>query len=243
MSRVTAVSPPRSASLRPRMRQALLALVLAQLFTLLGCSTLWDRVRENERMFALKSARTQTGRGQCAAGLESLDRAQARIDLGPYSREATVARARCYDKLGLTELASAHRRMITDFYTDEPMAFPSPDGNSVFRVKSIPPGALARPPSWLKIQPPRYTEYAKRSKIVGRVIVSFEIAGNDRPRKVRVLEMSHPLLASWAVEAVASAEPKRKEDSPEIARGTQFITTFLFTYRWAGQEEEWEGDS
>lgn len=231
----------------PRLsRLILFVALLLVLLSAAGCRSMWDSVREKERLFALESARTQTGRGQCADGLTSLDRAQARFDLGPYSRESTVARTRCYEKLGLDELAAAHRRMMTDFYTDEPMAYPKLDGSSVFRVKQVSPGLIARTPSWLKILPPRYTDYAKRSKIIGRVIVSFELARNDRPRKIRVLEMPHPLLATWAIEAIASAEAKRKEGSPDIAPGTQFITTFRFTYRWAGEqvdEKTWAEDS
>jgi hypothetical protein len=225
--------------LRLLMPIAVVALFASQV----GCASMWNQVRESERMMALETARTQTGRGQCHAALSSLDRSQARTDIGPYSRESTIARARCYDKIGQTQLAAAHRRLINDFYTDEPMAYPEPDGNSVFRAKNIKPSPLTARPYWLKLNAPRYTEYAKRSKIVGRVIVVFELAGNDRPRKIRVLEMPHPLLATWAIEAVAAAEPKRKKDSPDLVPGTQYIATFLFQYRWAGEEEEWDGDS
>ena len=202
-----------------------------------GCSTMWDRVRERERMFALEAARTETRRGQCQRALESLDRAEARLDLGAYAREATLARIRCYEKLGMSEIARANRRLVDDFYSAEPMAYPDEAGGSVFRVKSIEPGGFERPPGWLKIAPPRYTPYAQRSKIVGRVVIAFELAGNDRPRKIRVLEMPHPLLASWAIEAVALAESKKKKDSPVLLPGGQYITTFLFEWRWAREEQ------
>jgi len=216
------------------LRKMLIGLVALTLgASLVSCATMWERVREQERLFALDAARTQTGRGQCPNGLRSLDRAQARIDLGAYSRESTVARARCYEKLGLTEFAAAHRRMVDDFYTDQPMAYPAPDGASVFRVKTVPAGGFSRPPSWLKMPAPRYTPYAQRSKIVGRVVVSFELAGNDKPRKIRVLEMPHPLLATWAIEAVASAQPKKKDGTPDLMPGGRYVTTFLFEWRWA----------
>ena len=45
--------------------------------------------------------------------------------------------------------------------------------------------------------------------------------------------MSHPLLATWAVEAVVQAKPKKKKDSPELMPGGRFFTTFVFEYRWA----------
>lgn len=211
----------------------LLALLL--ILPALGCRSMWDRVRENERVYAVETARTQTGRGQCRQALSSLDRAQARLDLGLYARESTLARMRCYQKLDQDELAAAHRRLIDDFYTDEPMAIPDATNASVFRVASVPSGSFDRPPSWLEIPRPRYTPYAQRSDIIGRVVVSFELGGNDRPRKIRVLEMPHPLLASWAIEAVAAAKPsqRKKKNAPTLMPGGRFLTTFVFEWRWA----------
>lgn len=241
------LSPPRSTSPRASRARARHAATIALLALIVlgqaGCRTIWDRVRERERMFALETARTQTGRGQCARGLASIDRAQARLDLGAYARESTVARVRCYEKLGFSELAQAHRRLVTDFYTDEPMAYPEADGSSVFRVKTVPASGFERPPSWLKVPAPRYSPYSQRSKIVGRVVVSFELAGNDRARKIRVLEMPHPLLATWAIEAIAAAEPKKKEGSPTVMPGGRYVTTFVFQWRWAKEAPEEELDS
>lgn len=235
---------PRSDRARTeRSRTRLLPLALLLALGALGCQTFWDGARERERLFALENARTQTGRGQCQAALASLDRAQARLDLGLYARESTLARARCYDKLGWTELATAHRRLATDFYTDEPMALPAADGSSVFRVKQVNEGGYSRPPSWLKLPPPRYSPYAQRSKIVGRVVVSFELAGNDKPRRIRVLEMPHPLLATWAIEAISLGDPKKKPDSVLLMPGGRYVTTFLFEWRWAKEEPEAPFDS
>ena len=215
----------------------LVALVLS------GCGTMWDRVREQERMFALDSARTQTNRGQCASALRSLDRAEAKVDLGPYAREATLSRQRCYEKIGEQEVAAAHRRLIDDFYTDKPMALPEPDGSSVFRVKALSSDAFERPPSWLEIPSPRYTPYAQRSKIAGRVVIAFDLNKNGRPQRIRVLEMSHPLLASWAIEAVASAKPSKKEKGSNLLMpGGRFATTFVFEWHWAKEEPASEFD-
>ena len=215
----------------------LVALVLS------GCGTMWDRVREQERMFALDSARTQTNRGQCASALRSLDRAEARIDLGPYAREATLSRQRCYEKIGQQEAAAAHRRLIDDFYTDQPMALPEPDGSSVFRVKALPSDGFERPPNWLEVPSPRYTPYAQRSKIVGRVVIAFDLNKNGRPQRIRVLEMNHPLLASWAIEAIASAKPSKKEKGPSpLMPGGPFVTTFVFESHWAKEEPTSEFD-
>lgn len=237
-------TPTKNARQHARGGTALFALMLAGVVLGgIGCQSMWDRHRESERMFALDNARTHTQRGQCAKALSELDRAQARIDLGPYARESTRARARCYDKLELNEMAAAHRRMIQDFYTEEPLAYPEADGSSIFRVRSVPSGGFDRPPSWLKIAAPRYPEYARRSKITGRVVVSFELAGNDTPRAIRVLEMPHPLLATLAIEAIAQAKPRKKAGAPELMPGGRFVTTFAFEYRWAKEVPQEDLDS
>ncbi len=232
------VSPARASLVRLR-RPLALALVIS----LAGCVSVWDRVRENERGMSVDSARTEAKRGQCAEALESLDRAQARIDLGPYARESTLTRARCYEKLGLDTMAYAHRRLIDDFYTEEPMAYPAADGTSVFRVTSLPEGGFERPPGWLAFPEPRYSPYAQRSKIVGRVVVAFELASNDTPRNIRVLEMPHPLLATWAAEAVSRARPKKKPAGANLMPGGRYVVTFVFEWRWAKQAPEEDLDS
>jgi hypothetical protein len=227
-----------------RSRHAIrIALVVSLALSQAGCANFWEANRERERMFALNNARTQTKRGQCESALASLDRAQARIDLGQYARESTLARVRCYEKLGLNEFASAQRRLITDFYTDEPMAIPDPDGTSIFRVKTLSDKGYDRPPHWLQFPAPRYSPYAQRSKIVGRVVVAFELASSNTPRKIRVLEMPHPLLATWAIEAVASGQPKKKEGTTVLMPGGRYVTTFVFEWRWAKEAQEEEFDS
>ena len=156
---------------QPRAIARIRLVALAALLVLAsgGCKTLWKNIREGERNSAARYARTQAQRGQCVEALDSLDRAQARLDLGGYARESTLARSRCYDKLGMQELASGHRRLIADFYTDEPFAYPEADGSSVFRAKGIDPLAYQRPPSALEIPAPRYSPYASRSRIVGAI--------------------------------------------------------------------------
>ena len=223
---------------RPGLLLRAIALVWILVLGSGGCRTMWQKVRESERHNAIRNARTQAQRGQCADALEALDRAQARLDLGGYSRESTLARLRCYEKMGLQELASGHRRLVEDFYTAEPFANPAADGSSVFRVEGIDPLDYGRPPSALKVPAPRYTPYASRSKIVGRVIIGFQLAGNGRPTRLRVLEMPHPLLASWSLEAVAQAGLKKGTDPASLPRDRKFIATFYFQWRWAEDEEE-----
>jgi hypothetical protein len=210
--------------------------VLAALFLLLvtssACNLMWRRVSERERLYAVESARHEIESGHCVGGLESLDRAEAKLDIGLFAREAVESRSRCYEKLGMQELATAHRRLLSDFYTTEPMALPDADGSSVFRVSNSSVSKYELPPGWLKMESPRYSEYARRAKIVGRVIVAFNLAKDGKPRRIRVLEMPHPLLASWAIEAIARSEPKEKR-KPVILPGVRYFASFNFEWRWA----------
>jgi TonB family protein len=218
-----------------RISPALLTVAAIGLFSVIGCGSMWEKVRENERGYAVANARNDAKRGKCAEALEGLERAEAIMSIDRFAIEATQIRIRCYEKLELPEQQSAHRRLLDDFYSEEPMAFPAADGSSVFRVAEGAPVRFDRPPSWLSIERPRYTPYAQRSKIVGRVVISFGLAENGRPTRIRVLEMPHPLLASWAIEAVANAKPKRKGQVPIIESERTYVTTFNYEWRWADE--------
>ena len=215
---------------------AMIATLSFILVTQSSCGVMWQRVREQERAFAVDSARNQMRHGKCDAALRSLDRAQATLNIGIYARESTAMRASCYEKLGLTELAIAHRRLLTDFYENASIPVPEPNGSTVFRVADITFDNYNRPPSRLKIAVPRYSGYARRSGIIGRVVISFELSAGGRPRKIRVLEMPHPLLASWAIEATAQAK-FRKTESALLLQGENYLTVFDFEWRWARKED------
>lgn len=231
--------PKRFAFLRPALQlgwAATLPILLVTLITQSGCRGMWQQIRESERTSSMESARDQARRGKCAAALNSLDRAQASLNIGVYARESTVTRARCYKELGHTELAAAHRRLLTDFYENEPMAIPEPDGSSVFRVANATFDGFNRPPSGLRIAAPRYNAYARRSGIIGRVVVSFDLASDGRPRMIRVVEMPHPLLASWAIEAVAQAN-FRANQKPLLVPGEHYLSRFDFEWHWAKEKK------
>jgi hypothetical protein len=199
---------------------------------------MWQRVRENERAYAANQARTELERGHWREALRSLDRAQARLDLGPYARESTQGRIRCYEGLELRALSRAHHRLIEDFYTGEEQALPEADGSSIFRVADMDPADYEPPPSWLAIPSPRYSPYARRSKIVGRVVVGFELAKDGSPTRLRVLEMPHPLLASWALEALALSQPDEEGERQALMPGGRYVTTFRFHWHWAEDDKE-----
>lgn len=229
--------PARPAAIPSLLLAALLVLLVSTSF---GCRSMWNKVRENERTFALENARNNAKRGRCAEALSDLDRAEAIMAIDRFAIESLNIRIRCYEKLGLMELRSAHRRLLDDYYREEPMAFPAADGSSVFRAEEGAPTRFERPPTWLQIARPRYTPYAQRSKIVGRVVVAFSLGQNGRTTNLHVLEMPHPLLASWAIEAVAGAKPRRgmKDKVPVVESSRVFVTTFNFEWRWADEPAE-----
>lgn len=235
--------PARPASVPLVLSAALFALLLV--LGTSGCRSMWNKVRENERTFALENARSNAKRGRCADALADLDRAEAIMAIDRFAIESLQIRIRCYEKLGLMELRSAHRRLLDDYYAQEPMAFPAADGSSVFRAETGAPTRFDRPPTWLKIARPRYTPYAQRSKLVGRVVVAFSLGANGKTTDIHVLEMPHPLLASWAIEAVAGAKPARgmKDKVPVVESSRVFVTTFNFEWRWADEPADAQSSS
>jgi len=212
-------------------------LLAAALSSGLACSGLSNRLRERERVYAVEMARTQTERGQCVEALESLDRAQARLDLGPYARESIQARVKCYAELGLDELARGHRRLLEDFYSDESQPLSDGEGSPIFRVGDIDPALLEPVPRVLRLEEPRISPSASRSRLVGRVVVSFAIGSDGQPTDLRVLEMPHPLLATWAMEAVARSKVVKKADRSVLIPGRLHVTTFAFESHWNDQPE------
>jgi len=210
-----------------------LALLALLLLAGSGCAPMWGKLRENQRLYAVDSARNHAKRGDCGATLAALDRAEARLDIGSFGREATAMRKRCYEQLERLSVSRAHQRLLDDFYTSKNPAYPNADGTSIFRVRQLPHADFERPPSAIKIEPPRYSEYAKRSKIVGRVVIAFELSKQDRPRAIQVLEMPHPLLASWAIEAVARSGRDGKAKQAFLPPGGHYLVTFAFEYRFA----------
>jgi hypothetical protein len=207
-----------------------------------GCATLWDRVRENERLTAVESARTYSKRGSCVKAIDALNRATARLDIGIFGKEATTLRTTCYERLGEPQLQYAHLRLLEDFYPDGNPALPAADGSSVFRVAEVPDVEFEKMPDALLVSPPHYSEAARRSYMTGRVVISFELTSEDTAKSIRVLEMPHPLLASWAIEAIAKLRRDGRKKDALIAPGGHYVATFAFEYRWADEGQQVEAD-
>jgi hypothetical protein len=225
-----------NAGLRSSVRVALIAILTFVVVTPIGCTSMWQAVRRREHAYSVESARAYARAGKCEPALKSLDRAQASLNIGPFARESTVIRARCYEKLGLEELASAHRRLLTDFFVKEPISALGPDESPVLRVADVDLDDHRPPPSSLKIAQPRYNSFAGRSGLVGRVVIAFDLSEDGKPTKIRVLEMPHTLLATWAIEALVESRI-RKKARPWIAPAEHYLTVLSFTWRWAKQTE------
>lgn len=224
------------AELGPSVRIALIAILTLVAGTQISCGSMWQQVREGERVVAAKSAHNYARNGKCGPALLSLDRAQATLKLGSYARESTTMRTRCYEKLGLTKLASAHLRLLADFYDQKPIAVGGQDGPPALRVADVIQRPHVPPPSSMKIPRPRYESPAQRSGIVGRVVIAFDLSRDGRPTMIRVLEMPHPLLATWAIEAIAESRLRRTKE-PTIQSGKRYVTILNFEWRWAKESQ------
>jgi hypothetical protein len=53
---------------------------------------------------------------------------------------------------------------------------------------------------------------------------------------IRVVEMPHPLLASWAIEAVAQAN-FRANQKPLLVPGEHYLSRFDFEWHWAKEKK------
>jgi hypothetical protein len=198
-----------------------------------GCAPLWNKVRENEREHAVASSRSLVKRGKCDRALSALSRAEATLEIGAYAVEATRLRMNCYQRQGRHAAARAHERLLNDFYGKKNPAYPKKDGSSVFRVATLPDIEFQKPPMALRLASPEYSPYARRSKIVGRVVIAFELTANAEPKAIRVLEMPHPLLASWAIEAIERSGRGKKYENALIPTGNRYVATYSFEYHFA----------
>ncbi|MAI80179.1 MAG: hypothetical protein CL917_14620 [Deltaproteobacteria bacterium] len=186
-----------------------LLLLLLMAISSLGCGSFWASVREGERSRAQSQANTYFKDGRCDRVLRKLDRSEAAQDIGRYGAVATYQRAVCLEKLGAKQSGWANYRMLLDFYPDDSVASLARDAlpkeGASPSISQLRAEVASLPmPSQIKIPSPRYTDTAERSGMVGDIVVTFMITGDRRISDIRVVQMDHPLLASWAIEAVSN---------------------------------------
>jgi hypothetical protein len=190
-----------------------------------------------ERGFATSHARELARRGDCEDALRSIERSQSTANLGGYAAESTYMKARCLERLGRTEEALAHLRMIHDFYPDSSyMHAIDPKRRADFEA-TRPEGAPPASPAGVRMPRVRYERHAERSRITGPVLLQYTINREGRAERIRVLRAAHPMLASWAIESVAALEVK-KSDRARMQLPLHGGTAFDFQTVWTREEEE-----
>ena len=215
-------------------------LVLVLCFAM-GCASFWDGVREDERDRAQAQANRYFKEDRCELVLAKLDRAESADDPGRYAAVATYQRAVCLSKLGRNTEARAHYLMLADFYPDDSLtrrALAGLGGSApaldLSEARATVPSLLTS--SGIEIPAPRYTQTAERSKLVGSVIALFTVGPKGEVSEIRVIDMSHPLLASWSIEAVARA--KLKKGTWGLSLPMKTVTHLVFSSHWHGAGED-----
>ncbi len=205
-----------------------IGLLVAGLST--ACAPFWSAIREQERGHAANNADMRIARGDCRGALPSLERAQASAELGTYGAASTLSKAQCLDHLGEREQSRAHYRLLRDFYPDfRPQRvaheFAEKDASLELELGKAP--ALGSLPD-LDLAEPRYSASADRSHLGGAVLVRFWVNEAGTTQNIRVLDMAHPLLASWSIEAVAMGKLE-KDAVVDLPRAV--VARFVFQTR------------
>jgi len=232
------VQAPEHAVDRVAARPALVATVaLAVLAGLVaGCGGMWGAIGESQRQSSVSLSRDFVERGSCLRALESLERAQTRRDLGAFAAESVWLRARCLDALGHVEQALAHWRVLHDHYGETRWAARIPE--QVAPRLGAPEHLRARPaPEAFEIPKPRYSAGAQRASIAGAVWVEYRLDEEGRPGEIRVIAPAHPLLVSYAVEAVEAGE-WRESVGAATPLPRRAATHFRFESLWMEESDE-----
>ena len=186
-------------------RTAQTAALLGIIAALAGCGRMWAAIRERDRQSAEKTSQRLAERGQCARAIASAESAQAARELGDFAAKSTWLKARCLDALAMHEQSLAHWRLLADFYSDSTWAQEIPPSLRE-EIATGSAASIVAAPRDLKLPKARYSRSAERSHLIGVVLVEFTLDRAGASRQIRVLENPHPLLSSWAIEAVAQAK-------------------------------------
>ena len=216
------------------------ALVLLAVFGV-GCTSFWTNVREGERSRAAKQANSYFKDGRCDRVLDQLERAEAALNLGEYGAHATYQRAVCLENLGQKELARANYWMVVDFYPESPLKSKAleklgryGDLESLSQLEQESSSFRTYPQ--IEVPSPHYSEAAERSAVVGSCVLVFTMKADESISDIRVVQMDHPLLASWSIEAVSAAKIREGADPPDLP--VKSVTKLVFSSFWHGESQE-----
>jgi len=217
------------APVRGRLRIAAAFGLALSLACSLGCGGLWERVRHHEHAVSWSHAHELAESNRCDAALLSIERAQIERSLTRrFAAETTWLKARCLERLGRRQEALAHYRFIRDFLPDSPSAESIPlEVRAESRAKSDPPSQWIPPRA--KLPTARYTRAALSAGIAGQVKVYYSVDPEGVAVQIRVTADSHPLLASWVIEAVARGEFAVPDQQPQVS--TEALAVFRFRTR------------
>jgi hypothetical protein len=93
------------------------------------------------------------------------------------------------------------------------------------RVASVDPVLETLAP--FDLPPARYSRAARKAGLHGRVELYYEIADARRASSIRVVRDAHPLLASWAIEALAAG----RLSGEDVAADPSGVVVFRFESR------------
>jgi hypothetical protein len=170
-----------------------------------SCAGFWQIIGRQQRAASWHHAIELARSGHCDEALLSIERAQNDKSLTRrFEAESTRLRADCLDQVGRRSEALAHYRFIRDFLPESPAAASLPPHiREETRERSL--AAIDGRPYEGKPLTPRYSRAARLAGIAGDLQVSYVVDSSGRAEEIRVVNESHPLLASWAIEAVANA--------------------------------------
>ncbi len=228
---------PRVVGGRSRARTIVVSLGLAALvFGSLGCTSMWDAIRERQRVSSISLSRDFVKREEWARAFESIERAQTRRQLGDFAPESIYLKAVALAGLGRAEEALAHWRMLHDQYGDTRWAKRIPSEVRPLLGEIEPLRARAAPIAF-EMPKPRYGRGAQRASIAGPVWVEYRIDRQGEPTDLRVVQSAHPLLAAYAFEAVASGR-WRDSAGTNVELPRRALSPFRFESLWMDEADE-----
>jgi tetratricopeptide (TPR) repeat protein len=204
--------------------------------TSVGCSSMWDAIREKQRQSSITIAREFVKRGEWVRAMQSLERAQTRRQLGDFAAESVYLKAKCLDALGRYEEALAHWRMLRGQYADARWARRIPDEIEPLLGEPEPLRARLAPAAF-EMAKPRYGVGARRASVAGPVWVEYRLDENGVSTDLRVVGPAHPLLAAYALEAVAQGR-WRESAGVNTVLPRRALSPFRFESLWMDEAED-----
>jgi len=201
-----------------------------------GCSSMWDSIRESQRQSSIGLSRDFVKRGEWSRAFESIERAQTRRQLGAFAAESVYLKAVSLAAIDRDEEALAHWRLLHEQYGDTRWAERIPSEVRPLLGEAERLRARAAPIAF-EMPKPRYGKGAQRASIAGPVWVEYVLDEAGTAIELRVIQSAHPLLAGYALEAVASGR-WRESAGTSVVLPRRALSLFRFESLWMDEAEE-----